>query len=165
MPLAPRQVPRHIRGHLQASAAISALLADLQRQEALLERVRAALPDPMAGHCVQATLEDGHLTLVVDSPVWVDRLRFLAPQLSVKLSGRLSTDPDPPADEADAIRDCRVRAQPALQLGAARPAPRWYRGGASPDAVRSVESAAAALGTSPLADSLRRLAKTLERHG
>jgi hypothetical protein len=163
MPLAPRQVPRHIRGHLQASAAISALLADLQRREALLESVRAVLPDPMAGHCVQATLEDGHLTLVVDSPVWVDRLRFLAPQLSVKLSGRLSTDS--PADEADAIRDCRVRAQPALQLGTSRPAPRWYRGGASPDAVRSVESAAAALGTSPLADSLHRLAKTLERHG
>jgi hypothetical protein len=138
---------------LQASAAVAALLADLQRREALLVRVRGALPQPVADHCVQATLENGHLTLVVDSPVWVDRLRLLAPQLCNDLAPEL----------AETIQDFRVRAQPTLQLRVESQVARWYRGSASPNAVRSVEAAAAALGNSPLAHSLRRLDNTLER--
>ncbi len=159
----PRQMPQHISGHLRASAAVGALLQDLQRREALLRQVQRALPEALARHCIHASLDEGNLSLVVDSPVWVDRLRFLVPQLIANLDPRLaaglaerSTDP---------IQGWRVRARPLPRLDIDEVEPRWYRGSTGPEAISAVESAAAALGTTPLADSLRRLAKTLQGQG
>jgi hypothetical protein len=145
---------RHVRRYLHASEAVSALLAEVQRRDALLERVRTLLPESIARHCTQATIEDGCLTLIVDSPAWVDRLRFLSPQFLPAL-----------ARDADAVQDCRVRVQPAVV-----PRAGWHaatgglgRSGVGSNAIQAVEQAAEALGDSGLAISLRRLAATLRR--
>ena len=142
---------RHVRGFLKGSDAVSALLLELQRREALLGRVRSLLPASVARHCTQATVEDGRLTLICDSPAWVDRLRFLSPQFLVAL-----------AEAGVEVQDCRVRAQPALPASYGvverHILPRPGTG-----AVRAVEQTAAAMGDTPLAASLRRLAGTLSR--
>ncbi len=146
---------RHIRGFLQGSDAVAALLLELSRRDALLERVRSLLPSSLARHCVQATLEDGQLTLSCDSPAWVDRLRFLSPQFLPLLAELL-------AEQGEAVETCRVRAQPvvlATREGAdLRPAPSAGMG-----AARVLEQTADALGDRPLAASLRRLARSLRR--
>jgi hypothetical protein len=125
------------------------LLLEIQRREALLARIRTLLPASVAGHCTQAAIEEGLLTLICDSPAWVDRLRFLSPQLMSALVAA-----------GDRVRDCRVRARPAA-AGPYRPAARRAPAAPGGGAVQAVEQSAAALGDTPLANSLRRLAATL----
>lgn len=71
----------HIRRHLRASQPISALLDEIEQRERLSSALRQRLPADLARHCCQAALSAGELTLFVDSPVWVDRFRFLCPEL------------------------------------------------------------------------------------
>ncbi len=147
---------QHIRGFLQGSDAVAALLLELRRREALLERVRSLLPASVARHCTQATLEEGQLTLSCDSPAWVDRLRFLSPQFLPAL-----------AEQGEPVETCRVRALPmsvaSRPAADQSPAP----GSGTPVAatgagsVLALEQTAAALGDTPLAASLRRLAGSL----
>ena len=54
----------------------SHLLRMLRRQQALLEEVRARLPDPLGSHCLHARISGNTLILHVDSPAWASRLRF-----------------------------------------------------------------------------------------
>ncbi|NBC14871.1 MAG: DUF721 domain-containing protein [Gammaproteobacteria bacterium] len=146
---------RHVRRFLQSSDAAAALLAEIERRDALLSRVRALLPASVARHCTQASLDEGLLTLVCDSPAWVDRLRFLSPQFLPAL-----------AAAGDAVTDCRVRAQPTPALPALAPTPRAGDAPEAPttrQAAQTLEHTAAALGDTPLAGSLRRLAETLRR--
>lgn len=143
---------RHIRRFLGSSDAVSALLQELSRREALLARLCSLMPASVARHCTQATIEDGRLTLCCDSPAWVDRLRFLSPQFLAALT-----------QEGETVRECRVRAMPdpmqRRDQRAAAPRPRV----ASPETAAAVARAADVLGRTPLADSLRRLADTLSR--
>lgn len=76
----------HIRRHLRASKPIAALLDEIERRERLLSQVCRQVPAEMAGHCRQAVLRAGELTLFVDSPVWVDRFRFLCDDLIAGLA-------------------------------------------------------------------------------
>ncbi len=159
---------RHVRRFLHGSDAVTALLHEVERREALLARVRALLPESVARHCSQAMLDDGRLALVCDSPAWVDRLRFLAPQLLPALS-----------EPGAAVSACQVHARPAPAIGSRsepngvpdrqhNPGTSALRGaagaGAASAAVQALEQTAATLGDTPLAASLRRLAVTL-RHG
>jgi hypothetical protein len=139
---------RHIRGFLSGSDAAAALLLELRRREDLLARVRALLPANLARHCTQAMVEDRRLTLICDSPVWVDRLRFLSPQFLAALGA-----------DGIAVSDCRVRAQPVAHRAATDPERPLPRPGSA--AVQAVEQTAAAVGDTGLAASLRRLAGTL----
>ena len=149
---------QHIRGFLQGSDAVAALLLELQRREALLERVRSLLPASIAPHCTQATLEHGQLTLSCDSPTWVDRLRFLSPQFLPAL-----------AEQGEPVATCRVRAQPlsGARQEAAQQSPTLGSGdrgnvtATKSGAITALEDTAAALGDTPLAASLRRLAGSL----
>jgi hypothetical protein len=141
---------RHVRRFLCSSDAVSALLEELSRREALLARLRSLLPAAVGRHCTQATIEDGRLTLCCDSPAWVDRLRFLAPELLAAL-----------AAEGAAVRECRVRALPDPTQSSDQAASTSQPGAARPEAAAAVARAADALGASPLAESLRRLADTL----
>lgn len=146
---------RHVCRFLQGSDAVAALLVEIERRDALLAHVRSLLPTTVARHCTQATLEEGRLTLICDSPAWVDRLRFLSPQVLSALAAR-----------GRAIADCRIRAQPqAVSAGtvARTQAAGDSRPAVSPDAARTIAQYASALGDSPLAASLRRLAATLRR--
>jgi hypothetical protein len=142
---------RHIRGFLQGSDAVAALLLELQRRDALLARVRSLLPASIAGHCTQATLEDGCLTLRCDSPAWVDRLRFLSPQFLPAL-----------AAQGDAVESCRVRALPVVPA-AHPPTEVRLAGRGDSAAARAMEQTADALGDTALAESLRRLAGSLRQ--
>jgi hypothetical protein len=146
---------RHVRRFLQGSDAAAALLAEIERRDALLSRVRALLPASVARHCTQASLDDGLLTLVCDSPAWVDRLRFLSPQFLPAL-----------ATSGEAATACRVRAQPTPALAALEAGPRPDippAARATPEAAQTMQQTAAALGDTPLAGSLLRLAETLRR--
>ena len=57
----------------------------LAARDALLQRVRHALPDEVAPHCVGATLDGQELRLLADSAGWATRLRYLARELTRRL--------------------------------------------------------------------------------
>ena len=139
---------RHIRRHLRHSDAVAALLDEVERRERLLRTIREAIPPALAAHCRHASLNAGRLTLVVDSPVWVDRLRFLSPQFIDALT----------ATGAE-VSQCRVRAAPGgdgaqIDIARTESLPR------SAMARICLEQAAAALGGTELAGSLTRLARS-----
>jgi hypothetical protein len=141
---------RHVRRYLRGSDAVAALLSELQRRDELLQRVRDAIPEAFRPHCKQASLRDGLLHLSVDSPVWVSRLKFLAPQLVDDLR-----TVDLPVD------DYRVRALPETAT-----APAVGRNTATfspPFAADHLTQAADAIADRELADSLRRLADSLSK--
>lgn len=92
---------RHPLRCLGASETPGTLLVRLDRQRQLLQAVRARLLPPLDAHCLYATLEEGKLTLITDSPAWASRLRFQAPELTAYL-----------ASTQGEIEACQVRVQP-----------------------------------------------------
>jgi hypothetical protein len=111
----------HIRGHLRASQPIAALLDEIERREQLLSEIRAHLPADIAKHCHQASLLAGELTLCVDSPVWVDRIRFLRSELIASL-----------AHAGIEVETCRVRVLPSGAQSVPRHPPPASRPAAEP---------------------------------
>jgi len=141
---------RHVRRYLRGTDAVTALLNELQQRDELLQRVRGAIPEALRAHCKQASLRDGLLTLSVASPVWVSRLKFLAPKLIDDLR---KTDL--------AINDCRVRALP--EASQARAEGREAAAFSHPAAAAHLVQAADAIAHPELATSLRRLADSLSK--
>ncbi|NBC48766.1 MAG: DUF721 domain-containing protein [Gammaproteobacteria bacterium] len=136
----------HIRRHLRASTPVAALLDEIEQREQLLRMVRNHLPRELGAHCRQVALADGELTLFVESPIWVDRLRYRCADL---VSGLL-------ADGLEVER-CRVRVLPD-----SRPSVPVQQG-ASRDLYGDDDPAGADQPSSPLARALLRLARTLGR--
>ena len=134
---------RHIRHHLRTSTAVAALLDEIERREQILSLVRRHLPDQLAGRCRQATLVAGELTLYVDSPVWIDRFRFLCRDLVSNL-----------AAQGAAVETCRARVLPA---GSSMPGSEGLR--REPE-MPPADSGPATSG-SELARALARLKRTL----
>lgn len=137
----------HIRRHLRASQPIAALLDEVERREQLLSEIRTHLPADIARHCHQASLLAGELTLCVDSPVWVDRVRFLCSELIASLA--------PAGIEVETYRvrvlPRGVRSVPRHPPPVSSPAVERARG--SPDGNEA--------GRSELSLALERLARTL----
>lgn len=75
----------HVRELLQSNPLIRKHLERRDRELALLGLVLNRLPDPLRAHCRDATLAEGILTLVLDSPAWVTRARFLIEDLTRSL--------------------------------------------------------------------------------
>jgi hypothetical protein len=140
----------HVRRYLRGTDSIAALLHELQQRDELLQRVRGAIPEALRAHCKQASLRDGRLTLSVDSPAWVSRLKLLAPELINVLR---KTDL--------VISDCRVRALPEATLG--RSGGREAATFSSLVAADNLLQAADAIADLELAASLRRLAGSLSK--
>lgn len=141
----------HIRRHLRASKPVAALLDEIEQREQLLSEIRGHLPVSMARHCHQASLRAGELTLFVDSPVWVDRLRFLCSELIASL---VATGIE--------VETCRVRVLPLppAALSMPRPAPP----ASCPAAERAGSHSQSSDGArSELSLALERLARTLKR--
>ncbi|MBK5930922.1 DciA family protein [Halochromatium salexigens] len=139
----------HVRRHLRASKPVAALLDEIERRERLLYEIRGHLPADSAMHCRQASLLAGELTLFVDSPVWVDRVRFLCSELIASL-----------APAGIEVETCRVRVSPQVALSMPRHPP--------PDSSPPAEcvgngSDRNEAGRSELSLALERLARTLER--
>jgi len=142
---------RHIRRFLRQSDAVAALMDEIQRRDDLVEKIRRLLPSAIRPHCRQATIETGRLTVSVDSPAWVDRLRFLSPQFIDALNkGDIE------------VTECVVRVLPELIAPVARNS-KSPAAAALPEAARCVDAAANCVGDSALAESLRRLARSLEQ--
>jgi hypothetical protein len=139
---------RHIRGFLQQSDALSALLEEIQRRERLLAQVRRMLPEAVQPHCRQATLEAGRLTLSVDSPAWIDRLRFLSPQFMDALK-----------QQGVEVRECHCRVLPDQSPAPVKRVVEDVLPGRA--AARHLNGAADCVGSAALAGSLRRLARHL----
>ncbi len=49
-------------------------------------QIKKQLPDFIATHCNQCTINEKRLTILVDNPIWVSRLRFYTPSLLEKLN-------------------------------------------------------------------------------
>jgi hypothetical protein len=64
---------------------LAKLLHRAEKIAGLTGLVRDALPEPVAAHVVAASLRDGCLTVLADSPVWAARLRYVDPGLGKRL--------------------------------------------------------------------------------
>lgn len=138
---------RHALRCLSDSETRGALLALIDQQRQLLQAIRARLLPPLDAHCLFATLEEGQLTLITDSPAWASRLRFQVPELMADL-GSLEGE----------IAACRVRIQP--QTVARRgPEVERQRARISPATASLIRQAGEVQGDTELGRALRRLAQ------
>lgn len=68
---------RRISQLLASSPDLKRLRQEAQENESLLHLVKSRLPDPLCDHCIAASLDGATLQLMVDSPAWNTRLRYL----------------------------------------------------------------------------------------
>lgn len=71
---------RPIGGYLELGPLRERLAREREAQR-LAERIRQGLPAQLRGHCLEARLAEGRLTLLFDSNAWATRARFLAPEI------------------------------------------------------------------------------------
>ncbi len=129
------------------SGATGRLLKRVREHQDVLALVRRELPVPLRDHCIYAMLENGALSLFVDSPAWASKMHFHGPRLVADLSrSRL------------AARRFKVRILPrqANPRPMRRPARR-----PTPETAQSLAAAATSLGDTHLSASLKRLFHTL----
>jgi hypothetical protein len=122
------------------------LVAAVERDAQVLHILKQAVPPPLRGHCLHATLDARALVITTDSPVWGSRLRFLGPEL-VKAVCELS--------RVDSVR-VRIQLSRGEQDSGAR------RRLSEPTVAHLLE-AAAAVGDADLAEAYRRLARAGSR--
>ncbi|MEJ2452557.1 MAG: DciA family protein [Candidatus Thiodiazotropha sp.] len=137
---------RSIQKLLNAQGTLTQLHKQLAQQERLAQQVRALLPSPLDEQLLAAVLNGRVLSLLVSSPVWASRLRYLAPQLLRQLR-----------QQGLPVEQLRPRILPA-RSDAKRPA-RHHRPGLSPESANVLRQAADALEAGPLQEALRRLSR------
>ena len=130
-------------GHAEPLRRLTVALA---RQRALLAAVADVLPAELAAHCVSATLDGAELRLLVDSPAWATRLRYLGNDLRRTLHSRWR------------IASVTVQVEPLRQPPAGRPARKVVLSAAAADAIAGAASAVEDA-------ALRRALLRLSRHG
>ena len=133
----------HVRDLLTGSPAVTRAMEAQRREDALLVRVRDLLAPGARPHCLQATLKDGALTVIVDAAAWATRLRYLAPELVQGLS-------------AAGVTAAKIRARPADQQPIRQTAQRVPRLTAA--AVDHLTAAAEDMSDAGMAEVFRRLA-------
>lgn len=69
--------PRSFSQLFSNNAELRKLQARAGENESLLHLVKSRLPDPVCDHCIAASLDGAVLQLIVDSPAWNTRLRFM----------------------------------------------------------------------------------------
>jgi hypothetical protein len=137
----------HASRFLCGNRTIAPLMNAVGRNRALLREVRLILPQNLAAHCLHASLEEGALVVVTDSPVWGARLRFLSPELQRSLPTHCGR-----------VARVRIRVQPASDS----PGPD-HDGTArlrmSPSVARHLLDAAESASDDRIAAAFRRLAE------
>lgn len=137
---------QRIQKLLNTQGLLAQLKRELAQQQSLLEQVRASVPSPLSEQLLSAVLSGRTLTLLVHSPVWASRLRYLAPQLLRQLR-----------QQGLAVEQIRPRIVPAQD------AKRQTQGrqpvALSPHSAESLRQAADALKPGPLREALRRLSR------
>jgi hypothetical protein len=71
---------------------LRALTAAIKKRAAVLEMVRACLPEKLASRVESAGLENGRLTLGVSGAVWASRLRYCTAALRTEVGAALHTE-------------------------------------------------------------------------
>ena len=66
---------------LSKQGTLTQLKRQLKAQQSLTEQIRKCLPAPLDEQLQGAVLSGRRLALLVNSPVWASRIRYLAPQL------------------------------------------------------------------------------------
>jgi hypothetical protein len=143
-------VPKHFQHacrFLRSDEKIAGYLQAIERNAQLLREIRSILPQPLDAHCLHASLEDGILLLLTDSPVWSSRLRFFTPELTHNLSA-----------PHGAIADCRIRVQPSSASSAT--SVQSTKAKLTPKTARHLLDAASEIRDAQLAAALRRLASS-----
>lgn len=133
------------------SGAPGSLLEAARRHDELARRCRNVLAAPVSDHIVSVIPgSGGRVTILVDSPVWASRIRFLTPALADALASSV------PGIVPDRIR-IRVHRTPPGETTGRRPGPSETR--TLSTASRSLIRATADHIDNPdLARALRRLA-------
>ncbi len=105
--------PQRIGALLSNHPLLQTLLQQRQHDAELLAVVRAQLPPAMRAHCLDVRRHEQCLTVYLDSPAWLTRLRFMATDLAAALAshqinavqGRIQlAAPPPPAPSASPPR-------------------------------------------------------------
>ena len=127
------------------------LLRRIAYHAELLARVKAALPETMAGHCQYCLArEDKGLVIFADAQAFAAQLRFFAPSILAKLN----------ASQEVAFTKVLVRSlQPGPPGLEVKPMPK-----ASPVAIAAVKACSQDTAGDELAVALAKLGATMERH-
>lgn len=147
---------RHIQRFMRQGDAVTALLDSLNQRNALLDQLRPLLPEALARHCLQANLDKEDLVLSTDTAAWAAALRFQGPELIQRLAG-----------QGIQVKRCRIRVLPgaaAIEFRNAKTtdgAARTLHAHRSQKGANFIGEAADNVTDPGLADSLRRLARTL----
>lgn len=87
-------IPKPFFRLFSTNADLRALKQRAEEQESLLHLVKSRLPDPLCDHCTGANLAGDTLQLIVDSPVWNTKMRYMQgslikalAQADIKISG------------------------------------------------------------------------------
>jgi hypothetical protein len=137
---------QRIQKLLKAQGPLAQLKKQLAQQQTLLEQVRANLPSPLNEQLFSAVLNSRTLTLLVHSPVWASRLRYLAPQLLRQLR-----------QQGLMVEQIRPRIVPAQ--GSRQPIQARKPAALSPNSAETLRQAADALDPGPLREALQRLSR------
>jgi hypothetical protein len=125
---------------------LTSLTAEARRLEALRQCVLRSLDADTAPHCLGADLEDGVLTLYMDSAAWTTTLRYQHQALLASVQAALRQP----------CVTLKLKVLPDPKPGVPpRPEPKTL----SSDTQRLLQSTADGIEDASLADSLRRLAR------
>ena len=138
----------------------SPMFQDIHRRietgASLLKKIKAALPGPMAAHCLHCVArEDGSLVVYADSQAFASQLRFHVPSILARLNAGGET-----AVKRIAVRNFSLAAQQAPQAKPMAPMKK-----PSARAIAAIKDSARAAGIGDeLAAALARLGATMERY-
>jgi hypothetical protein len=142
-----RPDPLSVSGLLAVPGAhLTSLTAEARKLEALRQCVLRSLDADTAPHCLGADLEDGVLTLYMDSAAWTTTLRYQHQAVIASVQAAIRQP----------CHVLKLKVLPDPKPGVPpRPAPKTI----SSDTRRLLESTADGIEDASLADSLRRLAR------
>jgi hypothetical protein len=133
----------HVRELLTGSPAVMYCLEQQRAEDRVLARVRDLLAPGARAHCIQASNNDGELTVTVDSAAWATRLRYLAPDLAQSLAW-------------SGVTAVQIRARPRERNPLRQTAERLPK--LAPAVVEHLTAAADHMADAGIAEVLRRLA-------
>jgi hypothetical protein len=144
----PEILMRSIHSLIRDRGPLAQLKRQLSAQQALASQVAKLLPSPLNEQLQGAVLSGRRLALLVNSPVWASRLRYLAPQLARQLRQRgLPVEQVVPRIVPEERKTTSGRPSRSISL--------------SKKNAQMLRQTAESLESGPLQDALRRLS----RHG
>lgn len=140
--------PYPLQFHLRKSTGpLTELMHRISEHQTLLNLVCSLLPEEYRAHCLHVDLRQNEVLVLVDSPVWANRTRYVSPAILEKLNGLHSSTLK------------RVRIQIAPQQNSEPNPPKNRRATLSLSGAETLLDAADSVSDPALATALRRLAQ------